>query len=170
MNDNHPPDVAELMEALHVPANDTYRHFPMAAFDALTATFEALMVAAYAHSMATEPELHDGVPAFPGMRVYCEWATWLTADGATKIDPVRANNRRAISELGEQLCALGGADAMNEALDRVCQAHPAEAYFIQSVADTCWEGMGSDTENGWDQDAIDEELALFPLEARPRRP
>ena len=27
--------------------------------------------------MATELELHDEVPAFPGMRVYCEWAPWL---------------------------------------------------------------------------------------------
>ena len=71
--------------------------------------------------------------------------------------------------LVEQLCAFGGADAMNEALDRVCQDHPTQAYLIQAVADSCWEGIGNDADS-WDQDAIDEELARFPLEVRSRRP
>jgi hypothetical protein len=168
MNDNYPPDLADMMEALRVVANDDGQT-PMAVLLAMTASLDALMVAGYAHSIATEPQLHDEVPAFPGMRVYCEWAPWLTADRAMRIDPIRAENRRAIGALGEQLCALGGADAMNEALDRVCQAQPAQAYFIQAVADSCWEGIGGD-DGGWDQDAIDEELARFPLEARPRRP
>jgi len=168
MNDNHSPDLAKLMGALRVAANDAGQT-PLTVFAAMTASLGALMVTGYAHSIATEPQLHDEVPAFPGMRVYCEWAPWLTADRATRIDPVRAENRRAIGALGEQLCAFGGADAMLEALDRVCQANLAQAYFIQAVADNCWEGIGNDADS-WDQDAIDEELARFPLEVRPRRP
>jgi len=168
MNDNDTPDLAKLMDALRVAANDDGQS-PMAVFAAMTDSLDALMVAGYAHSIATEPQLHDEVPAFPGMRVYCEWAPWLTADRAMKIDPLRAENRRAIGALGEQLCTFGGADAMLEALDRVCQDRPAQAYFIQAVADSCWEGIGNDADS-WDQDAIDEELARFPLEVRPRRP
>ena len=168
MNDNDDPDLTKLMEALRVAANDAGQT-PLAVFAAMTASLDALMVAGYAHSIATEPQLHDEVPAFPGMRVYCEWASWLTADRAMRIDPIRAENRRAIGALGEQLCALGGANAMLAALERVCQEHPEQTYFIQAVADSCWAGFGDDADS-WDQDAIDEELARFPLEVRPRRP